>query len=388
METGGAETALLGLLQALDYARVDVDLFVYAHQGPLMQHIPESVNLLPQIKDYSLIEQPIKNAVTKGRLNLVLTRIKAKAAHKKHLKQGTVPEGMDDNSIYGYVGKYVSPVLPDINLNKTYDLAISFLTPHNFCLEHVKARRKIAWVHTDYAKVYVNPAVEASVWLGFDKIVAVSDDVEKNFIKAFPDANGKTIVIENILPEQYIQKLAKVHVALPYPQNKPVLLSIGRFSYPKNFEGIPFVAREMVEKYGVDFQWFIMGYGAMENKIRDNIQRAGMEEYVTVVSQQTNPYPWIKSCDIYVQPSRYEGKSVCVREAQFLGKPVVITDYPTSSTQVKDGCDGIISPIKSLADAIVGLMQDKEKQQNIVDNLAKGDYVLREQTNVIYSLLP
>ena len=40
MEIGGAETALIGLLNALDPARVDVDLFLYDHRGEMMQFIP------------------------------------------------------------------------------------------------------------------------------------------------------------------------------------------------------------------------------------------------------------------------------------------------------------------------------------------------------------
>ena len=41
MHLGGAETSLLGLLQALDTSKVDVDLFVYSHEGELMKLIPK-----------------------------------------------------------------------------------------------------------------------------------------------------------------------------------------------------------------------------------------------------------------------------------------------------------------------------------------------------------
>ena len=49
LELGGAEMALIGLLHALDPDRVDVDLFVYSHRGPLMQYIPDWVKLLPEV---------------------------------------------------------------------------------------------------------------------------------------------------------------------------------------------------------------------------------------------------------------------------------------------------------------------------------------------------
>ena len=50
MELGGAETALLGLLETIDTSRYDVDLFLLRHQGPLMDDIPPNIHLLPEQK--------------------------------------------------------------------------------------------------------------------------------------------------------------------------------------------------------------------------------------------------------------------------------------------------------------------------------------------------
>ena len=43
MELGGAESSLIGLLQALDYSKYEVDLFIHSHQGEMMQFIPSTV---------------------------------------------------------------------------------------------------------------------------------------------------------------------------------------------------------------------------------------------------------------------------------------------------------------------------------------------------------
>ena len=49
MELGGAESALLGLLQSVDPNRVDVDVFLYDHRGELLKYIPtDKVRLLPE----------------------------------------------------------------------------------------------------------------------------------------------------------------------------------------------------------------------------------------------------------------------------------------------------------------------------------------------------
>lgn len=58
LEIGGAERSLIGLLNALDYSRCQVDLFVYRHSGEFMNLIPKEVNLLPEVKKYTTPHPP------------------------------------------------------------------------------------------------------------------------------------------------------------------------------------------------------------------------------------------------------------------------------------------------------------------------------------------
>ena len=67
-----------------------------------------------------------------------------------------------------------------------------------------------------------------------------------------------------------------------------------------------------VLEHGIDLRWFLIGYGD-EETIRRKIQETGMEQHVVILGKRSNPYPYIKACDIYAQPSRHEGKSVTVR---------------------------------------------------------------------------
>ena len=73
MELGGAESALLGLLQSVDPARVDVDVFIYDHRGELMKYIPtDKVNLLPEVTAYKMIERPVMECVKSGHIGVAL----------------------------------------------------------------------------------------------------------------------------------------------------------------------------------------------------------------------------------------------------------------------------------------------------------------------------
>ena len=147
-------------------------------------------------------------------------------------------------------------------------------------------------------------------------------------------------------------------------------------------------AKKIKEK-NINFKWFIIGYGGDEQLIHDKIKESGMEDEVIILGKKANPYPYIKKCDIYIQPSRYEGKAVTVLEAQMLGKPVVITDFPSSDSQLEDGIDGVIVPLddSGCADGIVEVIQDRELRIKLVENCQKRDYSSKDEVEKLYKLM-
>lgn len=114
-----------------------------------------------------------------------------------------------------------------------------------------------------------------------------------------------------------------------------------------------------------------------------------MEEHVIILGKRDNPYPYIKACDLYVQPSRYEGKSITVREAQTLGCPVVITNYSTASSQITHGIDGMIVPLDNAAcaEALAKIVVDEELCRHLRDNVAARDFSGMAEADKIYSIL-
>ena len=86
-----------------------------------------------------------------------------------------------------------------------------------------------------------------------------------------------------------------------------------------------------------------------------------MEDFVRLLGKKENPYPYMKACDFYVQPSRYEGSPVTVLEAKALSRPVILTAFPTSHSVVTDGVDGWIVPMdnEGCAEGITSLIREK-----------------------------
>lgn len=418
MEIGGAEMALVGLLQALDYTKYDVDLFLHAHRGEMMQFIPKEVNLLPEIKEYAHIECPMKQALLDGCWGVLYGRLKAKWLTRKYLRKKGVTESAAGLQ---YVADCVSPFLPSLHQFGEYDLAVSFLQPHNYVAEKVRVKKKICWIHTDYTRIDINVEQELPIWDTYDHIVSISPDVTKTFLQVFPSLSNKIVEMENILSPVFVRSRAEeFEVNFNANDNFPLtahrsplnhnfndnenqnehvirLLSIGRFCEAKNYDNVPDICQRINmmlnenedenEKFSI--RWYIIGFGGDEQLIRQKIEEAGMQEHVIILGKKSNPYPYIKACDIYVQPSRYEGKSVTVREAQMLCKPVVVTNYPTASSQIIDGVDGKIVPMdnEGCAEGLAEFIVNIELQGQITEYLKTHDYGNESEVVKLYKIL-
>lgn len=390
MELGGAESALLGLLQSVDPERVDVDVFIYSHRGELMKFIPrEKVNLLPEVEAYSLTEKPLGDVVRTGCWRLVIARMLGRWHTDEFGKKHVGDKNPNESGTF-FQQRETVRVLPKIQPGVEYDLAISFLTPHFVVLNNVRAKKKIGWIHTDYTRILVDVDAELKMWERLDYIASISEEVGNRFCEVFPSLRPKLLQIENILNADFIRRRAEEHtISLCDDPSTVCLLTIGRFSPPKKMEDIPSICKKILDK-GLHVKWFIIGYGSkeIENVVRENAKKEGVEDNVVILGKKDNPYPYINACDIYVQPSRYEGKSITVREAQILCKPVIVTNYPTAGSQIQTGVDGLIvsMDVDICAGEMAQFIANKELQKNIVKYLEAHDYGNVAEIEKIYQL--
>lgn len=385
MEIGGAERALLGLLNSFDYSKYEVDLFLLRHNGELMNLIPNEVNLIDENKKYSSLGTPITSVIKNGNINIAFGRLYAKLKAKLFNKK----RGYNDSlAVFEYSHKYTKKFMPMMS-DKVYDLAISFLIPHYFVTEKVRAKKKIAWIHTDYSYLNLDVESELKMWQAYDNIISISNDVTDAFLSKFPSLGDKIVLIENISSKGFIDSQADlINVSKEFDSNYTNLLSVGRFSDAKNFDNVPEIA-SIIKAKGINFKWYIIGYGGQEALIKSKIKEYGMEDTVILLGKKKNPYPYIKACDIYIQPSRYEGKAVTVCEALIMNKPVVITDYPTAHSQLRDGFDGIIVPMDNdgCAQGIIDVIKNKELQKKLIENTKSTNYSNESEIEKLYELI-
>lgn len=377
MELGGIETSLLGLLEAIDYEKYEIDIFLYGHHGPLFNLIDSRANLLPEVKELAYLREGFGKKLKQHCYYSALLRLRDKIF--------SYFTKIDNDKTWKSVMDRYAP-----KLEKEYDLALGFFLPFDFINEKVKARIRVGWIHTDYLSESSNRKFLENQYKNMDIIAAVSRECKNSFDKLFPQFKRKTMVIENILSSKLIKNKAnEFDVSKKIKRDKEIsILSIGRMCYQKNFDNVPSICK-ILREMGLNVKWYLIGFGKDEELVRKKIVEANMQEFVILLGKQENPYPYIQACDIYIQPSRYEGKCVAVREAQILGKPVIITNYQTASSQLKDGYDGIIVPMDNerCAKGIAEVIKNKALQQRIVNNQKKNDYTNTKQVQVLYDLI-
>ena len=387
MEIGGAERSLIGLLHALDPQKVDIDLFLLRHEGELYGQIPQFVNILPEIPEYTVLARPMKTTLKEGHYILTVARMIGKVMawsydKRKHYTNSDVA--------LEYSHKYTWRLMPEIMSDYTYDLAISFLTPHYIVANKVNAKKKIAWIHTDYSELNINETSEYRMWNCYDNIISISEAVTKSFTRTFPKLSGKIIMIENILSKELILNQANAYNVLDeMPRDGAYrFLSIGRFCYAKNFDNIPEICSRLIQ-LGINLKWYIIGFGSDEDLIKQKIKQWNMERYVIILGKKENPYPYIRECDWYIQPSRFEGKAVTVCEAQILHKPVIIANYYTAKSQLGNGYDGMIveQENEKCAKEISNIVENIRLRRYLIENMSKEDYSNKKQIQKLYSIL-
>jgi len=372
LRIGGVERSLVGLMRALASEECDLSLFLHAHDGEWMDRIPETVRLLPPSPPYEALDRPIARVLASGAAAVGAARLAAKASAgaRRWVGRGgfLLPRSV----------RYAMPFLPAVPGD--YDLALSFLAPHDVVLRRARAKRRLGWCHTDYSRLEtgVDLAFERGPWAGLDEIVAVSPDVARTFREVFRIPAASVRVIENVLDPSLVRSEALAFDVATEMRAGPSTLrlcSVGRFSHAKGFDLAIEACRRLLDA-GVDVAWFLVGYGPEEEALRGAIARHGLGGRFTILGPRTNPYPYVASCDVYVQPSRYEGKAVTVREAQVLGRPVVVSPYPTAASQLEDGVDGLVAEpgVDGLARTLARLAVDPDLRGRLARTASSRDY--------------
>lgn len=364
LESGGAEKGLITLLSLLDYSRYDAELFLFRREGFFLETVPDEVTVTDAGKEYRVFDgsliQATRHFLSEGKLSLALARwryafaLRRKESFKKRKTLWTLLQRVLPAPVQGY------------------DVAVGYLEGNAtyYCAYCVKASKKLAVLHSDYEKLGLNAAFDLRAYERTDTVITVSEACKEVLLKAMPALAPKTTVIENIVCKHAIERMAKEPYAFDADADEAVVLTIARLSSEKGVD-LALDACAVLLREGVRLKWFVIGDGPDREMLTTKIRERGMETAFIFIGRTHNPYKYLARCDVYVQPSRYEGKSIALEEAKLLAKPLVATAFSTVRDQIEDGVTGLIADTEpvALAACVRRLITDAPLRRRLSERL-------------------
>lgn len=357
---GGAERAMLDLFEVIKNESYDISLFVLTGQGELICELPSHIHLLNQnYTDISVLTD-------EGRKQLMKSVLQAGVGKGLFLKEfGYLVKNLVRMLGHKHVmvDKLCWRILSDgaPEFKEEYDLAVAYLEGGStyYVADHVRAKKKVAFVHIDYVQAGYNRSLDQGCYEKFDHIFTVSDEVKEHFLTVYPEYMYKVSVFNNLINRDRIERMSLEGKGFEDDFNGYKILTIGRLAQQKRYDIAIETMRLLKQKTDIPVRWYVLGEGELRNKLEGLIEKYGLTKDFILEGVRKNPFPYYRNCDLYVHATGYEGKSIAVQEAQILGKPVLATDCSGNREQIQHGIDGRLCALDPdvISDEIVWMIQ-------------------------------
>ena len=383
LHVGGAEKALISMLQMIDYSMYEVDLQLFQHKGLFMNQIPAEVNILPEVEVFKFYDMPGNKAAVKLFTTGKWTTLQNRILAKKNVFSTDLKPAVKEQMLW----KYISPSVPRSNVK--YDAAISFLEkiPCYYIVDKVTASKKISYVQNDYEKLGMDPDFDEKYFSTVDYIATCSGECKDILDRVFPEKKDKIKVIENIVSPRLIHQMSLEETAEKFPKTL-IVVSIGRVDTRKGYD-LSLDAFKIINKAGIDFHWIILGEGRLRVPLWKEIEKEGMQEKVTFVGVKENHYPYLRIADIFLHTSRFEGKSLAIEEAKIMAKPILVTNFSTVKDQIEDEKTGLIAEMNAadIAMKLQTLLNQSNIRHKLSANLKAQKLGTEEEVLKLYHLI-
>ena len=361
---GGIETALVNLLNRLDYDRYEVTCLILRDSKEMAGRITPKCRLIVSDRQhpvsfqaayahkrmYNLMEEP-QHATKLRRLIWRLLCLALRGPETRryaaYVKQQLNGEHFDTAIIYS---------------DRAAETAVRAISADRFLMfyHHGAMRRE----YHD----------ELGYWRA-EKVIAVSEALAEKLKAYRPRYAGKIAAVNNLIDIEGVRRKSLEAPEIVFPKDTFNIVSCGRLSPAKGMDMAIDACAELVRRGLTSFHWWIVGGGPEEDALKAQLQRLHLEGHVTLLGMQANPYPYIRQAELYVQPSRFEGHCVTVMEARILAMPILATRN-AAEEQLRDGYDGILCDANagSIADGVQTLMTHPEMRQACREALARQDF--------------
>lgn len=371
---GGIETALVNLLNRLDYERYEVTCLVVRGSLELADRIPPQCRLIvadrertftfPTAYRYSRLYHLTEKSETPSRLHRAMMwavpaiRWVENRLYIRYVRAQLRGEHFDTCVIYS---------------DRTAELAV----------RAVRAARYLLFYHHGAMKREYHDEIG---YRRAERIIAVSPGLAEHLRAYRPRHAEKIIALNNLTDDSGVREKSLAPPDITFLPGLFHIVSCGRLSHAKGMDIAVEACALLVQRGLRDIHWTIIGGGPEEEHLRRQVAALALEPYITLTGMRENPYPCLRRADLYVQPSRFEGHCVTVLEARLLAVPILAT-YNAAYEQLHDGVDGALCQpdAQSIADGVERLYHAPELREKFRAALAAHDFEA-DNTAILQSL--
>ena len=385
---GGPQKSLLALLDHFDYTKAEVYLYYIHGGGVLHPYINENVRQLQfdPLLQYMLIEKgqiarSFLYFLKKGHIGLLF--------YAAYLMFWKIVTRKSMNVLRQRLIRKYARLLKFDDIEFDFGAGVSDCIMTYLLVDRVKAKVKYHWIRSDYRIMDLDHTIEEEYFRKIDGAFAVSAECGDIFCSVYPFMKGKVHEFINYIPTQYYEKIeSDAACVTSYDGYK--IVSVCRIDPLKGLEIAIGACRLLLDKYKLTgFKWFVLGDGPVRGKVEEIIEKEGLKEYFVLLGMKKNVFSILKECDLFVHPSRTEGRSNSVEAAKICCLPVILPRYDTAHNQIEDQVDGCICDLseEALAEAIDDLMHNGEKVCFFKENLKKRTAHEYNSLKLVYDLL-
>lgn len=385
MGCGGVESTLLSMLECIDKKKYEITLLLLEKKGEFLKKIPTEI----QVKEIVLPEK--EKGIFFGKKKLLKEYIKKGQWLKipgflLYNSQEKLTEDREKNALYF---QRISSTIPA--LEEEYDLAIDYFGYATFTTfylaEKVKAKKKVSWLHSILSRF--NPQSFKKWYEQMDVIFACSKMVKTDFDNIFPNL-GNVRTFYNIINPENVRLKSKGKGGFTDDFDGIRILTVGRICFEKGID-LAVEAFQYLSKAGYKVRWYLIGGGSTEDIDRfSEILNADEEkENFCFLGIKDNPYTYMQQCDIYVQPSRFEGYCTTTNEARIIGCPIVMTNVSGAEEQISDGITGYIVDTtgEAIFEGIKRMIDNPEIREKMIKNIKNINADTTSEMDKLYDLL-
>ena len=361
---GGVQKAALTALDAIDYSKYDVTLYVRKNRIPLISQVNENVKKV-------IVNQDSTHYYRKPKV--VFYEICRFLTNTVGYKNGT-------NFFQQKIAEYINAAQmlyerkEYFNAQEEYDIAISYIHGYTaqFVAEYINAKTKIMFYHVSTDE---NHEVHEKAMPYYDKIVGVNKGVQDVLKVLYPEFADKMTYIENYVDAEEVRRKSQEY-KIEKKDVDLVLCTCGRLTPEKGFD-LAIEAARILKENNISFLWYFVGDGPEREKLERMITENALADYIEITGMLDNPYPYMANCDIYVQPSYEEAYGLTIKEALILNNPVVTTDTMGGRYLINEQKNGLVvnRNASDLAKGIKNLAEDTRMRSSIRQYLESENYV-------------